>query len=226
MNEAESEALLHILAELPRSRGLGLPSSTMTCRLIMRLCNRLHRPGLGADDRRGDGRGCQEKSGSDRGLSRLGSIPCLSQSNWASCAGAIRAVCTTFPCPGARRGIDCHPWRRPVALGVILDAQVHRRSAEGIRRNDPARRPGRYLGQARADGPRLGMSPWCRKPATCSQTLHGRRKTLHWARYIHRGGTVEVESTREKDARSYFPRLRERARQAAGTCRAASSRCW
>ena len=42
MNEAESEALLHILAELPRSRGLGLLIIDHDMPLIMRLCNRLH----------------------------------------------------------------------------------------------------------------------------------------------------------------------------------------
>ncbi|MDQ2706082.1 MAG: ABC transporter ATP-binding protein, partial [Pseudomonadota bacterium] len=42
MNEAESEALLHILAELPGSRGLGLLIIDHDMPLIMRLCNRLH----------------------------------------------------------------------------------------------------------------------------------------------------------------------------------------
>lgn len=42
MNEAESGALLHILAELPRSRGLGLLIIDHDMRLIMRVCNRLH----------------------------------------------------------------------------------------------------------------------------------------------------------------------------------------
>ena len=42
MNESESGALLHILAELPRSRGLGLLIIDHDMRLIMRLCNRLH----------------------------------------------------------------------------------------------------------------------------------------------------------------------------------------
>ncbi len=42
MNEAESEALLHILAELPRNRGLGLLIIDHDMPLIMRLCNRLH----------------------------------------------------------------------------------------------------------------------------------------------------------------------------------------
>ncbi|RLP24066.1 ABC transporter ATP-binding protein [Mesorhizobium sp. YM1C-6-2] len=42
MNEAESDALLHILAELPGSRGLGLLIIDHDMPLIMRLCNRLH----------------------------------------------------------------------------------------------------------------------------------------------------------------------------------------
>lgn len=42
MNEAESEALLHILSDLPRSRGLGLLIIDHDMPLIMRLCNRLH----------------------------------------------------------------------------------------------------------------------------------------------------------------------------------------
>lgn len=42
MNEAESEALLHILAELPQSRGLGLLIIDHDMPLIMRLCKRLH----------------------------------------------------------------------------------------------------------------------------------------------------------------------------------------
>lgn len=42
MNETESEALLHILSELPRSRGLGLLIIDHDMPLIMRLCNRLH----------------------------------------------------------------------------------------------------------------------------------------------------------------------------------------
>ncbi|SFT99171.1 amino acid/amide ABC transporter ATP-binding protein 1, HAAT family [Mesorhizobium sp. YR577] len=42
MNEAESETLLHILSELPRTRGLGLLIIDHDMGLIMRLCNRLH----------------------------------------------------------------------------------------------------------------------------------------------------------------------------------------
>ncbi|MXQ10623.1 ABC transporter ATP-binding protein [Microvirga makkahensis] len=42
MNEAETEALLHILAALPRSRGLGLLIIDHDMSLIMRLCDRLH----------------------------------------------------------------------------------------------------------------------------------------------------------------------------------------
>jgi branched-chain amino acid transport system ATP-binding protein len=42
MNEAETEALLHILAGLPRSRGLGLLVIDHDMGLIMRLCDRLH----------------------------------------------------------------------------------------------------------------------------------------------------------------------------------------
>ncbi len=42
MNEAESEALLHLLAELPEKRGLGLLIIDHDMRLIMRLCDRLH----------------------------------------------------------------------------------------------------------------------------------------------------------------------------------------
>lgn len=42
MNETESGALLHILAELPRRRGLGLLIIDHDMALIMRLCDRLH----------------------------------------------------------------------------------------------------------------------------------------------------------------------------------------
>ncbi|WP_134495222.1 ABC transporter ATP-binding protein [Microvirga pakistanensis] len=42
MNEAETEALLHILAGLPKSRGLGLLIIDHDMSLIMRLCDRLH----------------------------------------------------------------------------------------------------------------------------------------------------------------------------------------
>jgi branched-chain amino acid transport system ATP-binding protein len=42
MNEAESEALLHILEGLPPSRGLGLLVIDHDMALIMRLCRRLH----------------------------------------------------------------------------------------------------------------------------------------------------------------------------------------
>lgn len=42
MNETESEALLHILSDLPHSRGLGLLIIDHDMPLIMRLCNRLH----------------------------------------------------------------------------------------------------------------------------------------------------------------------------------------
>lgn len=42
MNEAESETLLHILSELPSTRGLGLLIIDHDMGLIMRLCNRLH----------------------------------------------------------------------------------------------------------------------------------------------------------------------------------------
>jgi branched-chain amino acid transport system ATP-binding protein len=42
MNEAETDVLLHHLAELPRSRGLGLLIIDHDMGLIMRLCDRLH----------------------------------------------------------------------------------------------------------------------------------------------------------------------------------------
>ena len=42
MNEAETEVLLRNLAELPRSRGLGLLIIDHDMGLIMRLCDRLH----------------------------------------------------------------------------------------------------------------------------------------------------------------------------------------
>lgn len=42
MNEAETETLLHTLAELPKARGLGLLIIDHDMRLIMRLCDRLH----------------------------------------------------------------------------------------------------------------------------------------------------------------------------------------
>jgi len=42
MNATESEALLHLLAELPEKRGLGLLIIDHDMRLIMRLCDRLH----------------------------------------------------------------------------------------------------------------------------------------------------------------------------------------
>jgi branched-chain amino acid transport system ATP-binding protein len=42
MNEAETEVLLHNLAGLPRSRGLGLLIIDHDMGLIMRLCDRLH----------------------------------------------------------------------------------------------------------------------------------------------------------------------------------------
>jgi len=42
MNEAETETLLHTLAALPKSRGLGLLIIDHDMSLIMRLCNRLH----------------------------------------------------------------------------------------------------------------------------------------------------------------------------------------
>jgi branched-chain amino acid transport system ATP-binding protein len=42
MNEAETETLLHTLAELPKTRGLGLLIIDHDMRLIMRLCDRLH----------------------------------------------------------------------------------------------------------------------------------------------------------------------------------------
>ncbi|MEO1016650.1 MAG: ABC transporter ATP-binding protein [Pseudomonadota bacterium] len=42
MNDAESEVLLEILAELPASRGLGLLIIDHDMGLIMRLCQRLH----------------------------------------------------------------------------------------------------------------------------------------------------------------------------------------
>lgn len=42
MNEAETETLLHMLAELPRARGLGLLIIDHDMGLIMRLCHRLH----------------------------------------------------------------------------------------------------------------------------------------------------------------------------------------
>jgi branched-chain amino acid transport system ATP-binding protein len=42
MNEAETDVLLHNLAELPRSRGLGLLIIDHDMGLIMRLCDRLH----------------------------------------------------------------------------------------------------------------------------------------------------------------------------------------
>ena len=42
MNEAETESLLHTLAALPRSRGLGLLIIDHDMGLIMRLCHRLH----------------------------------------------------------------------------------------------------------------------------------------------------------------------------------------
>lgn len=42
MNDAETEVLLHNLAELPRARGLGLLIIDHDMGLIMRLCDRLH----------------------------------------------------------------------------------------------------------------------------------------------------------------------------------------
>ncbi|MDX1169396.1 ATP-binding cassette domain-containing protein [Sinorhizobium medicae] len=42
MNDAETEALLHTLAELPGKRGLGLLIIDHDMGLIMRLCHRLH----------------------------------------------------------------------------------------------------------------------------------------------------------------------------------------
>lgn len=42
MNDAETETLLHTLAELPKSRGLGLIIIDHDMSLIMRLCHRLH----------------------------------------------------------------------------------------------------------------------------------------------------------------------------------------
>ncbi|WP_457935428.1 ABC transporter ATP-binding protein [Mesorhizobium sp. 10J20-29] len=42
MNEAESESLLHILADLPSARSLGLLIIDHDMGLIMRLCSRLH----------------------------------------------------------------------------------------------------------------------------------------------------------------------------------------
>lgn len=42
MNDAETETLLHILSELPQSRGLGLIIIDHDMSLIMRLCHRLH----------------------------------------------------------------------------------------------------------------------------------------------------------------------------------------
>jgi branched-chain amino acid transport system ATP-binding protein len=42
MNESESEALLHVLAEVPQKRGLGLLIIDHDMPLIMRLCSRLH----------------------------------------------------------------------------------------------------------------------------------------------------------------------------------------
>ena len=42
MNDAETEALLHILSELPKKRGLGLLIIDHDMGLIMRLCHRLH----------------------------------------------------------------------------------------------------------------------------------------------------------------------------------------
>ena len=42
MNDAETETLLHTLAELPRKRGLGLLIIDHDMGLIMRLCHRLH----------------------------------------------------------------------------------------------------------------------------------------------------------------------------------------
>jgi branched-chain amino acid transport system ATP-binding protein len=42
MNEAETDVLLHHLAELPGSRGLGLLIIDHDMGLIMRLCDRLH----------------------------------------------------------------------------------------------------------------------------------------------------------------------------------------
>ncbi len=42
MNEAESETLLHILAALPKARGLGLLIIDHDMALILRLCDRLH----------------------------------------------------------------------------------------------------------------------------------------------------------------------------------------
>jgi branched-chain amino acid transport system ATP-binding protein len=42
MNEAETDVLLHHLAKLPSSRGLGLLIIDHDMGLIMRLCDRLH----------------------------------------------------------------------------------------------------------------------------------------------------------------------------------------
>jgi branched-chain amino acid transport system ATP-binding protein len=42
MNDAETETLLHTLAELPKKRGLGLLIIDHDMGLIMRLCHRLH----------------------------------------------------------------------------------------------------------------------------------------------------------------------------------------
>ena len=42
MNEAESEALLNILAELPARKNLGMLIIDHDMTLIMRLCHRLH----------------------------------------------------------------------------------------------------------------------------------------------------------------------------------------